>query len=109
MFDPDPRDTKFGDELYLIHVLIRQLAHFGPIPESYATLVSMEDVETWRILANANQWIKDNQKARPFNLIQDDCLTEEDRVFLLSIMKLDPRDRPTAKQLLQDKWFNDVS
>jgi casein kinase II subunit alpha len=108
MFNPDPKDAKFDDDMYLIHVLIRQLAHFGPIPESYADLISMEDVETWTILANANQWIKNNHKARPFDLIQDDCLTEEDRTFLLKIIKLDPRDRPTAKQLLQDKWFNGV-
>ena len=109
MFNPDPKDAKFDDEMYLIHVFIRQLAHFGPLPESYADLVSMDDVETWRILANANQWIIHNQKARPFTLIQDDCLSEEDRAFLLKIMKLDSRDRPTAKQLLQDEWFKDVS
>ncbi|KAF8861186.1 kinase-like protein [Acephala macrosclerotiorum] len=108
MFEPDPKDAKFDDDTYLIHVLIRQLAHFGPVPESYADLISMEDIDSWTILANANQWMKNNRKARPFTLIQDDCLTEEDRTFLLKIMKLDPRDRPTAKQLLQDEWFNGV-
>jgi len=35
----------------------------------------------------------------------DDCLTEEDREFLLKVMMLDPKARPTATQLLQDKWF----
>jgi len=108
MFDPDPKDAKFDDDTYLVHILIRQLAHFGPVPKSYADLISMEDVESWGILATANQWVKDNKKARPFHLIQDDCLTEEDREFLLKIMKLDPRDRPTAKELLQDKWFEGV-
>jgi hypothetical protein len=59
-------------------------------------------------LANANQWMKTNQKARPLTLIQDDCLTEEDRTFLLKVMNLDSSDRPTAKQLLQDTWFDGV-
>jgi len=108
MFDPNPRDAKFEDDTYLVHVLIRQLAHFGPVPKSYADIVSMQDMETWGILATANEWIKDNHRARPFDLIQDDCLTEEDRKFLLKIMKFDPRDRPTAKELLRDEWFEGV-
>lgn len=33
-------------------------------------------------------------------------LCDADRAFILRIMKLDPRDRPTAKELLQDVWFD---
>ncbi|KAK0118521.1 hypothetical protein ONS96_011618 [Cadophora gregata f. sp. sojae] len=108
MFKPDPKDATADDEEYLIHIIIRQLAHFGPVPKSYIELIPREDGDRWSILASATQHIKDNQKQRPFKLIEDDCLTEEDRGFLLKVMKLDPRDRPTAKQLLHDEWFSGV-
>lgn len=109
MFEPDPKDARPSDEEYLIHIIIRQLAHFGPVPKSYMDLIPREDTARWTILGGATQYIKDNQKQRPFKLIEDDCLTEDDREFLLKVMKLDPRERPTAKQLLQNKWFSVVS
>ncbi|PMD33420.1 hypothetical protein L207DRAFT_589783 [Hyaloscypha variabilis F] len=108
MFKPDPKDATADDEEYMIHIIIRQLAHFSPVPKSYVDLIPREDGDRWSILASATQYIKDNQKQRPFKLIEDDCLTEEDREFLLKVMKLDPRDRPTTRQLLQDKWLSGV-
>lgn len=30
----------------------------------------------------------------------------EDRDFILRVMKLDPRERPGARELLQDEWFS---
>ena len=108
MFKPDPKDATADDKEYLIHIIIRQLAHFGPVPKSYIDLILREDSDKWSILALATQYIKDNQKQRSFKLIEDGCLAEEDREFLLKVMKLDPRDRPTARQLLQDKWFRGV-
>lgn len=108
MFKPDPEDAIADDKEYLIHIIIRQLAHFGPVPKSYLDLILREDSNRWSILALATQYIKDNQKQRLFKLIEDDCLTEEDREFLLKVMKLDLRDRSTARQLLLDKWFSGV-
>lgn len=32
-----------------------------------------------------------------------------DKGFLLKIMKVDPRHRPTARQLLEDEWFTEGS
>ncbi|KAE9378289.1 alpha/beta-hydrolase [Stipitochalara longipes BDJ] len=108
MFKPDPKDATADDEEYLIHIIIKQLAHFRPVPKSYIDLIPRKDSYRWTILGSATQYIKENQKQRPFKIIEDDCLTEEDREFLLKVMKLDPRDRPTARQLLQDKWFSGV-
>lgn len=51
-------------------------------------------------------YIGENDLARPFKYIQDDCLSEDDREFLWKVMKFDPKDHLTAKQLLQDKWFD---
>lgn len=108
MFEPNPKDATVDGEDYLAHIIIRQLAHFGPVPKSYIELIPQEDGHRWDILASCIMYIRDNQKQRPFEIIQDDCLTEEDREFLLKIMKFDPRDRPTAEQLLKDKWFSGV-
>ena len=43
IFKPDPKDADFEDSGFLMHVLIRQLATFGPVPESYAPLIADED------------------------------------------------------------------
>jgi hypothetical protein len=40
-----------------------------------------------------------------FHMIQDKEFTPEDQTFLIKIMMLDPRDRPTAKQLLEASSF----
>jgi hypothetical protein len=32
-----------------------------------------------------------------------------DRDFILNIMKLDPKHRPTADKLLEDEWFGEAS
>jgi serine/threonine protein kinase len=42
---------------------------------------------------------------KPFGYVTDREITKEDKAFILKIMKLDPRDSPTAKELLQDEWF----
>jgi serine/threonine protein kinase len=41
----------------------------------------------------------------PFALKDSKEVSDADKAFLLRIMKLDPRDRPTAQELLQDQWF----
>ena len=42
---------------------------------------------------------------KPFEYVTDREIIEEDKAFILKIMKLDPRDRSTEKELLQDGWF----
>ena len=32
-------------------------------------------------------------------------IAKEDREFISKLMQLDPRDRPSAKVLLQDEWL----
>ena len=94
--DPD-------DETYPVHVLIRQANFFGPFPLSYQEIADDERLQTITIVMN---YIKDNVKRKPFCMAQDKELTNEDRDFVCKIMKLDPRDRPTAEELLEDEWFN---
>jgi casein kinase II subunit alpha len=91
-----------------MHVLVRQLAFFGPAPASYVSLIADEDDNRWEILGNSILFVKEHDRIKPFYLAKDKCLTEEDKEFILKIMKFDPRDRPTAGELLEDKWFAGV-
>jgi len=43
----------------------------------------------------------------PFALVTEREVPREDKEFICRIMKIDPRDRPTAKELLQNAWFNE--
>ncbi|TVY26045.1 hypothetical protein LHYA1_G005495 [Lachnellula hyalina] len=86
----------------------RCLATFGPLPASYETLIAEDDEPRRSALGNAVQFIDENDRLRPFVLAKDKCFTEEDKEFILKTMKFDPRDRPTAGELLANKWFAGV-
>lgn len=42
---------------------------------------------------------------RPFYLTTSLGICNEDKEFVFKVMKLDPRDRPSAQGLLEDSWF----
>jgi hypothetical protein len=42
---------------------------------------------------------------KPFIQIRKSEISNEDKKFVLGIMKLDPRDRTIARELLEDDWF----
>lgn len=94
------------DETYPLHVLIKQANFFGPFPLSYQEIA---DDERLNILTIVMNYVKENEKRKPFSMAEDPELTKEDRGFICKIMKLDPRDRPTAEELLEDEWFNFTS
>jgi hypothetical protein len=75
--------------------------YFGPFPLSYREIAD-EDILT--ILAHVMNGVP-HEMLKPFQFITEREIAKEDKVFVLKIMKLDPRDRPTAKELLQDEWF----
>ena len=98
IFKPDvPADH----EDYEVNILMKQNQFFGPFPVSYREIV---DNETLEVLI----YIMDGvpvELMKPFKRIAEREISKEDKAFLLKIMKLDPRDRPTAKELLEDEWF----
>ena len=56
----------------------------------------------------ATYWTEQNSTTKtltPWVAISTKEVCKEDNEFVLKIMKLDPRDRPTAQQLLEDEWF----
>lgn len=48
-----------------------------------------------------------HEPMRPFSRAGEREISREDRTFVLNIMKMDPRDRPTAQELLDDVWFKE--
>jgi serine/threonine protein kinase len=83
-------------------VLVEQIRRFGPLHERFKEIADAERLE---ICAGAIVYIQENQKWLPFSESEDDELARPDRDFIAKMMKLDPRDRPTARELLQDAWF----
>ncbi len=83
---------------------MRQHQFFGPFPLSYKEIA---DDETLGILTHVMHGVP-REKMKPFARITGQEISREDKAFILKIMKLDPRDRPTAKELLRDEWFTSV-
>lgn len=46
------------------------------------------------------------EKKKPFGRITENEISKQDKAFILRTMKLDPRDRRSARELLDDKWFD---
>lgn len=81
---------------------MKQHRIFGPFPESYQKIA---DDTKLAVLV----WIIQNSPAetlKPFPLTTSKEISKKDKDFVLKMMKLDPRDRPTAAELLQDEWFH---
>lgn len=74
---------------------------FGPFPLSYKEIA---DEDALSILAHVIKGVPHGMM-KPFEYVTDREIIKEDKAFVLKIMKLDPRDRPTAKELLRDEWF----
>ncbi|KAL9130511.1 MAG: hypothetical protein Q9217_001331 [Psora testacea] len=47
------------------------------------------------------------EKRTPFKMASSQEIAKEDREFISKLMQLDPRDRPSAKVLLQDAWLTE--
>ncbi|KAF7953383.1 uncharacterized protein EAE97_000782 [Botrytis byssoidea] len=45
------------------------------------------------------------EKMKPLPMITQKEIPKVDNIFLQKVLKLNPRDRPTAKQILDDEWW----
>jgi casein kinase II subunit alpha len=104
MFKPAGDAAKFDpkDPEYPIHVVFRQVGFFGPIPQKYHEIV---DAETSEHLPVFEQYVEDNDLRKPFMMLEDPEITQEEKIFISKLMKFDPRDRPSAGELLEDEWL----
>ncbi|PKX91950.1 putative serine/threonine protein kinase [Aspergillus novofumigatus IBT 16806] len=97
IFKPDvPADHDEDD----LRILMKSHRCFGPFSESYEEFA---DQQRLAVLV----WVMQNsppETLRPFHLTTSQEIYQEDKV--LRAMKLDPRDRPSARQLLEDGWLH---
>jgi serine/threonine protein kinase len=91
-----------GHKFHQREVLERMHIFFGPFPLGYQTLA---DSKTLDYLADIMESIPKSAR-KPFKYSKDTEFEPEDRAFLVKIMNLDPRERPTAEQLINDQWFS---
>lgn len=87
--------------------MVQQFKLFGPLPEKFDEL--LQGNENNIMMA---EWLVGNVPKEEWSLfsrVSETELPSRDRDFICRIMKMDPRDRPTAKELLNDPWFYDDS
>ncbi|KAJ9134199.1 Kinase-like protein [Coniochaeta hoffmannii] len=82
LFNPGIEGLKVKDQENELTVLKRMYKFFGPYPQSCDDFNDSDTIPE---------------------------IPPADKAFILKIMKLDPRDRPTADQLLEDEWFTEES
>ena len=97
-----PKDAGPDDKEYCFLILAEQVRRFGPVQLSYMEIVAPE---RHAALAGVIRYVKSNMSPLPFSMSADEELGKDVRDFIVKMMKFDPRDRPTAKELLQDEWF----
>lgn len=97
-------DVSADHEDYDIGILTRHHQCFGPFPLTYREIADEARLEVLT-------WIMENtppESMRPFRNTTNREISEEDKRFVLKIMKLDPRARPSVQELLADEWFQDL-
>jgi serine/threonine protein kinase len=103
LFNPKIEGIEPGHDDYEFTVLKRMHRFFGPYPPSYR---DFNDEMTTTII----DFIKgEGPPVKPFTRVGPKEAPLADKEFILKIMKLDPRDRPNAEELLADVWFTEES
>lgn len=90
------------DENYVAYVLLKQHIYFGPFSLDQLYFMDKDALGTLSSLAELKDDCGIFPKARTENV------AKEHIDFLSKVMKLNPRDRPLAKDLLQDPWFDNI-
>lgn len=94
-------NVPFDHDEYDLRILMKHYQVFGPFPTSYEEIA---DQERLAVLAYIME-ICPPETLKPFRYTTRREISLEDKEFICKIMKLDPRDRPSAGQLLEDEWF----
>lgn len=86
-----------------MEVLKQQFRYFGPFPGKYDEIA---DSATVTAIQDLTQEIPQS-KMTPFYLTAEKEVCKKDKEFIGKIMMMDWRDRPTAKELLENEWFKE--
>ena len=78
-----------------------QFRYFGPFPAKVEEIFTKETLTSILYLMQ----LVPPSDMTPFSTVSEREVGREDRDFILKIMQMDWRDRPSAKELLQDRWF----
>jgi hypothetical protein len=102
IFNPPGVPFKFDDPEYEFEVLKRQVQFFGPFPAKY---IEIADDDTAEVVV----WLMENlrDKRKPFLHVTEREICRKDKEFIAWFMKLDPRDRPTADEILAHEWWQE--
>ena len=87
---------------YFWEILKQQYRYFGPFPEKLKQLLHPPELII-AILCIMNE-VPHHQTQQFCRLVRRQVM-KKDNDFIMKIMKLDWRDRPTATELLQDTWW----
>lgn len=104
MFSPLEVDEK--GEMYHVLILTLEPAYFGPLPDKYVELadaLTMEDHHGIERLVTLRGGRRIHRNTAAYHL------SKETVDFLDRLMKLDMRDRLSARDLLQDQWLLGVA
>jgi hypothetical protein len=85
--------------MYDTRIVVKQHQWFGPFPLPYKEFT---DGETRQVIGGIMPAVLP-EKMKPFFYLKEREICDADKAFILKIMKLDPRDRPPASELLQDE------
>ncbi|KAK1767525.1 kinase-like domain-containing protein [Phialemonium atrogriseum] len=96
-----PKNAHHGNKNYNVEVVMSQYRYFGPFPPKYREIANKETLMSISYIMN----LIPPEAMMPFRFVTELEVSKEDKEFILKIMKMDWRDRPTAKELLQDEWF----
>ncbi len=99
-----PPNVSEDDELFDTKVILRQLGFFGPFPEKIAEIAApvMQEIN------GLNGAVGNHRLVQKYRSALTASFDPENVNFLFSFMKVDPRDRPSARELLQHEWFSGV-
>lgn len=105
LFNPGIEGYKPDDDDYDITALKRIYKFFGPFPPSYLDFKD-DNPDIVPILTYLHDL---GPPEKPFRFVTTKEIPPADNRFVCKIMKVDPRERPTAQQLLDDEWFTEES
>ena len=103
MFSPHEVDEK--DEIYYAMIIMLQCAYSGPFPPKF---LELSDFVTIDNLERIEGLVVQKGGRRKYRNILAANMSKEAVDFVSKVMKLDPRDRPTAQELLKDQWLSGV-
>ncbi|KAK2610078.1 hypothetical protein N8I77_003535 [Diaporthe amygdali] len=91
-----------ANEEYIFGVIKRQFQFFGPVTKKFLEIASEDAL-------HVIVWLLENMRGsmKPFLRITEREMVKKDKEFIWWFMKFDPRDRPTAEEILAHEWWED--